>query len=383
MPASSNAFINLIREIIASQGGTLSFADFMQLALYHPQLGYYCNPTFEFGREGDFTTAPEISPIFAYTLARQCEEIFKIHALNEILEIGAGSGQLAYHLLRALNEQQTLPRHYYIYEISASLRKKQQQYLKKVCPQWFDRITWLDQLPMDLSGIIIANEVLDALPVHCFKIENDQILERSVAWQDDRLIWKMTPPTHPLLTNRVQYLRDHYGLPEGYASEINLHLPNLITQMIHTLKRGVILLLDYGYGEREYYHPSRNKGTLTCFYQHQKHDDPLLYPGKEDITAHVDFTLVAENAIKQGATLLGYTTQAAFLLGCGLMTLAEKEEKKCDEISAFNLHQAIKLLTFPTEMGEVIKVMAIGKNLNENTDQRLMGFTLQDRTRDL
>ncbi|MFZ2314486.1 MAG: SAM-dependent methyltransferase [Gammaproteobacteria bacterium] len=372
--ARSKALSDLLQQRIKEQG-PISFADFMEAALYHPELGYYNAPEFNLGKSGDFTTAPEISPLFAGCLARQCEQILKHLQTGDILELGAGTGRLACQLLLALEVLDCSPPHYYIYEVSVKLREKQKAFLQTNCPQFFERFIWLDELPQDFTGIIIANEVLDALPVHCFEVTEAGILERYVDVVDDQFYFKLAPPTSSELLSRVANL----DLPLGYASEMNLNALNYTEQLSNGLSQGVILFLDYGYGQPEYYHPERRKGTLTCFYQHHHHDHPFYYPGLQDITAHVDFTNIIDKAADAGCTLEGFTSQAAFLLGCGLMELANKAEQGLSAVELFQMHQAIKLLTMPTEMGDVIKVMGLGKNI----ELPLIGFSLQDRRRDL
>lgn len=379
-PTNSKALTKHIRQALTAAGGSLSFADFMEMALYHPKWGYYQHHSIDIGKQGDFTTAPEISPLFTQCLARQCAALFQ-QLPNAILELGAGTGRLACDLLLALHGQGIAIEHYYIVEISRALRKKQKAFMAAHCPHLVKHVTWLDKLPTDFAGIILANEVLDALPVHCFRIE-DTIKERCVVWRDNQFAWQTTTPSTEL-NNEVTRLRDTLGFAQGYESEINLNLNTFITELAQCLSQGVILLIDYGYGEREYYHPERRQGTLTCFYQHRRYDDPLQFPGAEDITAHVNFTRVIEIAAANHCTLLGYTSQAAFLLACGLMELAEALEKQLSVADQVHLHHAIKLLTFPTEMGERVKVMALGKNVADILPDILLGFTLQDRRRDL
>ena len=354
----------------------------MALALYHPQWGYYCSETIALGKRGDFTTAPEISPLFAYCMAEQSRDIMTTLGIKQILEIGAGSGRFASDFLTALAKHNQLPAKYYIYEISASLREQQRAFLTETCPQWLHRVKWLTELPQNLHAIIIANEVLDALPVHCFRINEDEILEKCVTVENDQFNWQLVPAP-AALNVETNLLLKHHHLPIGYESEINLGLSAFIKNIAASLTQGVVLFSDYGYGQPEYYHPERQGGTLTCFYQHHYHREPLLFPGLQDITAHVDFTRVADDALTHGCTLLGYTSQAAFLLGCGLLDIAADEEKTLSEVDQINLHQAIKILTWPTEMGERVKVMALGKNISPDIDLTLRGFQLSDRRRDL
>lgn len=375
MTTHSVPLMQLIRSEIKAEGGIISFERFMQLALYHPEDGYYQAKSFTIGKTGDFTTAAEISPLYAYCFSSQCQQVFS-NEPYDILELGAGTGRFACDLLQKLSH---LPDHYYILEISEALRIKQREMIAAHLPDLLPRIIWLTELPKDFNGIMIANEVLDALPVTCFRIGENQIEERGVTWHEDQFTFTNCPPIHAALTERAHYLQQTYALPIGYESEINFALTPFIKALSEHLKRGIILLADYGYGEAEYYHPERNKGTLNCFYQHHSHANPLILPGKQDITAHVDFTQVAIAATDAGCQLKGYTTQAGFLLNCGLNHFAEEAEKGLSTADLFTLHQAIKRLTLPQEMGERVKIMALSKNI----DIPLYGFKTHDRRRDL
>ena len=375
----SRALTEVIQQKMDEHGAPLSFATFMELALYHPSYGYYNASTFDLGKQGDFTTAPEISPLFAECVANQCVQIFSALPTREILELGAGTGRFAADLLRALNERDCLPSKYYIYEISVHLRKKQHAFLQTHLPEFLDRIVWLETLPTAFIGIVIANEVLDALPVHCFRIEHGEIKERCVAWNNNQFVWQLTTPSSPPLTEHVLALQQSNPMADGYESEVSLGLPALMQALISALTKGVILLMDYGYGQQEYYRPERAAGTLTCFYQHHHHDNPLLWPGLQDITAHVNFTQVISLAASLGCTLLGYTTQAAFLLSLDFLVMAAKKEIELSEVERMQFHQALKLLTLPMEMGERVKVMALGKEV----ELSLKGFEFQDRSREL
>jgi SAM-dependent MidA family methyltransferase len=370
----SQRLIDQIRQEIKAAGGYISFARFMELTLYAPGLGYYSAGSHKLGKHGDFITAPEISPLFAKCIAKQCQQVFTTLKNSSILEIGAGSGKLASELLLELERLQALPQKYFILEVSADLRDKQQVLLKDTCPHLFSRLCWLDHLPSQkMTGIILANEVMDALPSHVFQIENAVIKERCVAIENNKFIWKNTTPTTDEITKQVDALP---LLENGYTSEINLMLTPWIHSMADALDEGVILLFDYGYGRQEYYHPDRDAGTLMCYYQHQRHANPLELVGLQDITAHVDFTRVAESALDAGLLLAGYTTQAAFLLACGITEFVVDD---ADAVAQYQQSQAIKLLTLPSEMGEAIKVMALSKNYK----LPLMGFALYDRRKDL
>lgn len=379
MNTSPNPLTSYVKQIISEAGGQISFATFMELVLFHPEWGYYNSEKFALGKQGDFTTAAEISPLYAQCFARQSLPILtQMQGEGKLLEIGAGSGQFAYDFLSSLEALGCVNIQYYIYEKSGSLRRSQQEHLKKLSPTLFSQITWLDELPTNFVGIIMAHEVLDVLPFHRFKIE-EEIKEQVIALENDQFVWQSVTTTNLDFSREVSKLKERNQLAVGYESEINLQYTAFIKNLARSLKYGVIFLADYGYSEQEYYHPQRSKGTLTCFYQHHHHDDPLIHIGKQDITAHVDFTRIAEIASEENLSIAGYTTQAAFLLACGLLKIAEEEEKSLTEAEKFNLHQAIKLLTLPIEMGEVIKIMALTRDIETN----LFGFAWQDRRRDL
>ena len=368
-----------IRQKMQKLQGRVSFADFMADALYDPMLGYYQNPGFIIGSRGDFTTAPEISPLFARCFARQCREIFSTLGDDVILELGAGSGRFALDILIELEQLQALPKHYLVYEISESLRQKQRALIETSRPDLLSRFQWLDELPQTFSGVVIANEVLDAMPFHVFKIINQQPHERMVTFESDKFIWQDEMPSSDFIHHEIETLQHEYHLAEGYQSEIQMQAAALVKQLCMLVKHGVILFADYGYGQSEYYHPQRTQGTLTCFYQHRSHNQPLIYPGLQDITTHVDFTRVISTAADYGAKLGGFTTQSAFLFANGLLDMAGEIEPSLNEADAFRLHQSIKTLTMPTEMGDLVKIMAV----NLNTDATFSGFKNLDRRRDL
>jgi SAM-dependent MidA family methyltransferase len=366
----------LMRQEIESAGGYISFARFMELALYAPTFGYYSAGSNIFGHEGDFITAPLISPLFTRCVSRQFKQILDELNGGDILEIGAGSGVFAKDALLELEALESLPQHYFIYEISTALRREQQQLLQTACPHLLSRVQWLEELPQEFCGIIFANEVLDALPVRLFQIDENDIKERSVGWDHNQFQWQLTLPEAEF-ANHVEQLRDEFALPPGYESEINIVLSSYISKLADTLKQGVILFFDYGYGRREYYHRDREHGTLMCFHEHRGHDNPLINVGLQDMTAHVDFTAVAEHAVQSGLSLAGFTTQAGFLLACGLLEMAEQQAASA--VDQYQQSQAIKKLTLPAQMGELVKVIALSKEL----DLKLRGFELQDRRRDL
>lgn len=326
----------------------------MALALYTPELGYYMSEHPIFGKEGDFITAPEISPLFAQCLAQPCAQVLAT-TQGDILEIGAGSGKLAADLLSTLPE---LPNHYYIYEISPALRCRQQHYLQQSIPDIFPRIKWLTELPKKFSGMIIANEIIDALPVDCFVLQDNKVESRGVTYKDQQFVWANYPAPLEIQT-AVQHIQDSLPIPmhSGYTSEISLHLSTWLNSLAHLLQSGVILLMDYGFTRNEFYHPERSEGTLMCHYKQHAQDNPFWYPGLQDITANVDFTAVAETAIQNNLEVIGLASQARFLLACGLLDIFQAQPER-----TYALTQQIQWLTSPVEMGERFKVMALAKN---------------------
>lgn len=353
-------------------GGRLSFARFMELALFAPGLGYYSAGSRKFGEAGDFVTAPEISVLFSQCLARQCAEVLGAVPGGAILEFGAGSGIMAADILKTLEAMGSLPSRYFILELSADLRQRQQQTLAAQAPQLVARVEWLEALPERFEGVILANELLDAMPVRRFCIEEGRVRELYVAAEDGRLGWVSGEVEDPALTARVQPLLESGQIDEGYVSEVNLAAERWVRSLGDVLVRGVALLIDYGFPRHEYYHPQRNGGTLMCHYRHRSHGDPLCLLGLQDITAHVDFTAMAEAAVAGGLQVRGFTNQASFLLASGLAeALAAAGGDVQQQLS---LNAAVKKLTLPSEMGELFKVMALGKGL----DIPLSGFALRD-----
>lgn len=366
----SAALLAIIRAQI-SASGPLSFADYMQLALYHPQFGYYNNAGIKFGAAGDFITAPEISPLFGQTLAKQVGAVLADLPAGDILEFGAGSGQLAVDILSALDATGQLPAHYYILELSAELQQRQRKKIAEKIPQLGDKVIWLERLPVDFVGVIIANEVLDAMPVQRFCWQNDQVWQYAVDYSAAALSELLLPATSEV-TQAVSHFQ--HLLATGYSSEVNMLLPGWLASLADCVTQGLVLLLDYGFPRHEYYHPQRHMGTLMCHYQHHAHPDPYVWPGLQDITAHVDFTAVAEAAVTAGFAVAGYTTQANFLLSCGLTTLAATAPEASAE-ALWATSQAVKKLVLPSEMGELFKVMALTKGFSAP----LLGFTLKDQ----
>jgi SAM-dependent MidA family methyltransferase len=369
----SARLVEFIRRDIAAQGGWISFARYMELTLYAAGLGYYTAGTHKFGAAGDFITSPELSPLFGRTIARQVAEIMA-HSSPHILELGAGSGKLAADMLAELERLDSLPASYAILEVSADLRARQRILLRERLPYLLDRVHWLDELPEKFSGTIIANEVLDALPVHLVHSRDSALTERGVALSEHGFIWQ----EHPISDAQLLETAQKINLPENYVSEICLVARGLMNSLAQRLDHGAMLFIDYGFGAREFYHPQRSSGTLMCHYRHHAHDDPFFLPGLQDITAHVNFTAIAECGIDAGLELLGYTNQAFFLINCGITELLQ-------DTSPENLRDYLPLsaqlqkLTSPAEMGELFKVIALGKNMASS----LCGFASGDLTRSL
>ncbi len=345
----------------------LTFFEFMQQALYHPHHGYYNNHSHKFGLHGDFITAPELTPLFGNSLAKQCQQILSIIKNPTILEFGAGSGKLCLDIMTQLEILQCLPEQYLIMEVSGSLRTSQQQLLQTQLPHLYQRIQWLNTLPtQQFSGIILANEVLDAIPVHKFLYKNNNVYESHIQLTTEQKLIECYLPTN---NHNLQTYVKNYVKQQPYQSEINFLLPAWLNTCNDILSNGALLILDYGFPRHEYYHPDRQQGTLMCHYQHKTHINPLINIGAQDITAHVDFTHVAESATAAGFKLAGYTNQAAFLLNCGILNLLATNN------TSINNHQAIKQLLQPQEMGELFKVIALTKNLNLD----LSGFSTYDK----
>ncbi len=360
-----------------TQHGQIAFVDFMQQALYSPNWGYYNRSQSPLGATGDFITAPELTPLFGYTLANQCEAILKHLSHPELFEFGAGTGRLCIDILTRLEQLDALPNAYHILEVSGALASQQQHTIQAEIPHLADRIQWHTSLPnTPFEGVILANEVLDAMPVHRFLKTPDGIFESMIGLDSNQqLVEHFEPCVNTELTQHVQNILTHDVTP--YTSEANLIMTHWIKSCFSLLTRGAVILIDYGFPQHEYYHPDRSKGTLMCHYQHTTHPNPLHHPGEEDITAHVDFTHVADSALQAGFDVTGYTNQASFLLANGLLSLLEEETQHHEHnIKAqFTAQQAVKKLLQPSEMGELFKVIGLTKAFHVP----LTGFQLHDK----
>lgn len=370
---SSAALVRLIRAEIDAAGGWISFARYMELALYAPLLGYYSGGARKFGSGGDFVTAPELTPLFARTLAPLAVSVMAA-SKPQILEFGAGSAALAADLLAELVRLERPPEQYFILELSGELRARQYETLRARVPGLIDRVAWLDRLPAGFAGLMLGNEVLDAMPVHLVRWTASEILERGVAANaEGGFDWAERLAIGPLLERARQ-------LPAAppYVSEVALAAPAWVTECARRLTRGALLLFDYGFPRAEFYHPQRSSGTLMCHYRHRAHTDPFWLPGLNDITAHVDFTAVAEAGVGNGLELAGFTSQAAFLMECGLLERLAAIGPS-DGLDYLRAASKVQKLLSPSEMGELFKVIGFTRDL----DVMLPGFARGDRSHTL
>jgi SAM-dependent MidA family methyltransferase len=365
---------------IADAGGCISFAAFMHEVLYAPGLGYYSAGATKLGAAGDFTTAPESSSLFGYVLARQCAgvmaELGTDDAPASILEFGAGSGRLAADVLTRLRDLDALPDHYLILEVSADLRERQATYLQEVIPELVARVKWLDELPRQHRGVMIANEVLDALPTERFVRRQDHVAQLCVAVENDSFVLVEKDAPEPLAV-AVSAIEDSLGdrLPDGYTSEVNLAAPAWIADISASMHTGIAFLFDYGVSRNEYYAVDRVDGWLRCHFRHHAHSEPLILAGIQDITAWVNFSAVADAAAGNDMEVAGFVSQAHFLMNGGLADeLAEFA--KLAPAAQLKLSTEVKLLTLPGEMGENFKCLGICRGL----DSRPAGLATADRT---
>lgn len=449
----SAALCALIRQEIAHEGD-IPFSRFMEMALYTPELGYYCSARPKLGRAGDFVTAPELSPLFGHCIAKQCADILNrlraqttstTSASAHILELGAGTGRMAGAVLSHLvnlgndnlagfsdfyssnssssngssdssgssgsNSSHGFTGNYYILEPSGYLKQEQQAYLAQQYPHLFNRFIWLDRLPKDFTGIILANEVIDAMPVERFCIRDGVSLRYFVGYDPQAgFVWRTRKNDLEALNHLVKTLEndwrgdDHrdredpeqeqeqereqgqgqgqghtkHTQPSHYVSEYHAQLPAWLRSISDAMAQGVVLLLDYGFPQQTYYHPSRSMGTLMCHYRHYAHSDPFFYPGLQDITAHVNFSAIARTVEALSLNLLGYTHQAGFLIDLGILEdyAATLQASQTSTAAGAANTQAIQTLLSPSEMGELIKVIAFGKNIAPA--HALQGFTTRD-----
>jgi SAM-dependent MidA family methyltransferase len=363
----STNLLQCLKQEIADGKGWISFARYMERVLYHPDWGYYSHKDTVLGPAGDFVTAPETSPLFGHSLAQQIAQVLDAFE-GSIIELGAGTGKLACDLLDELGRLHALPRSYLILEISPRLKRLQQHRLAS--HPLHALVQWTQRLPQNMQAVVLANEVFDALPVHLVINKNGQFLEQGVTFARGRLDWS----DRVLNPGQLQQAACELNPGPDYRIEINLEAKAWIERLAASLSRGILLLMDYGFSTREYYHPQRNLGTLMCHYRHHVLQDPLCSPGLQDITCHVDFGALARKGLKCHLQLLGFTSQAQFLINCGMMQILTRYNAK-DPKAYLPLTSQVKKLLDPSEMGELVKVMALGKNV----EFPLLGFQSGDR----
>jgi SAM-dependent MidA family methyltransferase len=368
----SRSASEFIRDRITAAGGWISFADFMEMALYAPGLGYYSAGAVKLGASGDFVTAPEISDLFSRCVARQCADVLAATG-GDILELGAGTGRMAACVLQSLADIGNLPERYAILEVSADLADRQRARLVELPKELRERVVWLDRLPdAPMRGVVLANEVLDALPVQRFVVRSGHARELGVAIKEKGFGWQES--AERLVDADVPVAE--LGLADGYISEVCSRVDPWIAGVSQCLAQGALLLFDYGLPRAHYYHPQRAEGTLRCYFKQRAHDNPFINIGVQDITAWVDFTRVADAALAVGMDVAGFATQAAFLLGNGIEAMMMEVD---DVATRARLASQARRLLMPGEMGESFKVLALTRDL----DVLLCGFAHQDLRRSL
>lgn len=365
----SNRLKDILHAAIAQEGGAISFARYMEIALYYPGLGYYSAGARKFGADGDFVTAPELGGGFAHVLAQSGANVLaQLDGPAVWFEIGAGTGALAEKTLLRLLEIGQLPSAYWILEPSADLRERQRERLQATLPaDIYARCQWLDAPPEEpWQGVLVANEVIDALPTTRFIIEQGEVFEECIALDDRQQFIRVMRPADGLVGGAVRHLERNLKreFEDGYCSEILPQLPYWIQAIAGTMSRGAMLFIDYGYPRDEYYLPERDDGTLICHYRHRAHGDYFVWPGLQDLTASVDFTALAEAGVSAGFSLSGYCSQSSFLLGNGMADYIAGVEGNPDEISRYRENQHIKRLLLPGEMGERFQFMGFSKGID-------------------
>ena len=355
--AHSERVVAHIRAELAREGGFMPFARYMELALYAPELGYYVAGARRFGAAGDFVTGPELTPLYGAAMARQLAPILATTQGRDIVELGAGSGALAASVLGALAALRASPARYRILEVSPALRAQQRATIDAAAAGEVARVEWLDRLPSSIDGVVVMNEVLDAIAPALVARRGDAWYERGVVWRDGAFAWD----ERPLDDARVRSLAQARFPPAGdYVSEVNPAAEALVATIGQRLAAGALLVADYGFPRREYYHPQRSQGTLVGHYRHRVHADPFLWPGLSDLTAHVDFTAIADAGERAGLRVAAFTTQASFLLGCGILELL-RDVGPPESALYLRAAAAVQKLLSPAEMGELFKVLLLAR----------------------
>ncbi len=358
----STRLVQKILAAIEAAGGVIGFDEYMRRVLHEPGLGYYSGAALPFGPGGDFVTAPEISPLFGECLAQQLDDLLGQGCAPQVLEFGAGSGKLCAQILASLDALEQ----YLIIDLGADLKRRQQEYLRHELPAaLFRKISWLQRLPEGFDGIVLANEVLDAMPA-VRVVKRKTWREAGVAFDGERFCWREVDPRDDVRAALVAIEARVGALPAGYSTELNLNYAAWFGALARACDRVVVFIIDYGYEQDEYYHAQRVRGTLRCHYRHRAHDDPLVYPGLQDVTAFIDFDACADAAERSGFEPCGLVTQAEFLLANGLLDIVARRGEGADSATSLAIAQQVKTLTLPQEMGEKFKVLALQKNLDPN-----------------
>jgi len=354
----------LIADKIIEANGWISFAHYMQLALYEPGLGYYVSGAQKFGGGGDFITAPTMSPLYAQAMAAQVAQIMgQIRSKIEpnVLEFGAGDGQLAADLLNALAQLKQLPARYEILEVSPELQARQRDTLQRIVPQWSERVTWRSEWPNAYSGVVLANEVLDAMPASLV-VWGERIMERGVGLNSaGNFCWEDRPANARMLAEAEAIRAQCKSLDSGFQSEISLAAQDWVRAWGDILQEGVLLVVDYGFPRREFYHPLRHGGTLMCHYRHHAHPEPFYLPGLQDVSVHLDFSALAISAHDAGLSVYGYTHQARALFNCGLLDVLSSLPSEGS--ARLQANSAVNQWVSPSEMGELFKWIAVGRGV--------------------
>ena len=355
----------LVQRIVEQiqSSGVISFRDYMQYCLYEPGLGYYAAGSTKFGAAGDFVTAPEITSLFGACLANHMQTLFAQSLKKNALEIGAGTGKLCLDIVQRLRELHISLESYSILETSSDLRQRQQQLLQQhLTKDEFASIRWLDTLPENFDGIVLGNEVLDAMPVNVVLKQQDWV-ELGVGYSDEQFHWQPLS-TESAAVSQIKQIDAKNDLPQQYCTEVNLNYVPWCQSLADSCGKAVVLLIDYGYLQSQYYADLRVSGTLSCFYQHRIHGDPFVYPGLQDITAFVDFDAFADASLLAGFEIKGLSSQASFLMQNGLLELGLDGDR--NEMEQLAHSQQMKTLTLPGEMGEKFKVIGLTKNIDLN-----------------
>ncbi len=376
--AQHEILLQHIQHVIEKSGGKITFARYMEMALYEAGLGYYVAGQRIFGKDGDFVTAPELTPLFSHCVAKQCAQVMGELERPVILEFGAGSGIMALEILRYLDSINGLPDEYLIMEISPALRQRQHQLIADNLPHLQNRVRWLSTLPDErFSGLILANEILDAMPVNRVRVYADGSEQEIYIGMEAGVL---KPIPGGLSDQRLKTVADRVRkclgeqMPEYFDVEANLLAEDWLTSLNKVLDRGLVLIIDYGYPRHEFFQPIRYQGTLMCHYKHHAHADPLFYPGLQDLTSSVEFTEIAEFSVAAGFDVDGFITQALFLIGCGIDELIQTLDPT-DTKTFLATTQPVKQLLMPDQMGELFKVLALSKDL----DLELIGYQAGDQ----